>query len=168
MSLTRICRDCFTWAEPVPDQPRQKCPKCKGHRLTFHEEIRELTIAHMDCDAFYATVEKRDDPGLRDKPVIIGGGKRGVVSTACYIARLSGVHSAMPMRMAKQLCPEAIVLRGNSGIYTKYSKLVTDVISEAVPLYEKSSIDEFYIDLTGMDHFFGCYQLASELRANII
>jgi DNA polymerase-4 len=106
---------------------------------------------------------------LNNKPVLIGGtSDRGVVASCSYEARKYGVHSAMPMRMAKQLCPEAIVLRGNIGIYTKYSKMVTDLIQESVPLYEKSSIDEFYIDLTGMDKFFGCHQLASELRNRII
>ena len=129
----------------------------------------ERSIVHMDLDTFFVSCERLIDSQLNNKPVLIGGtSDRGVVASCSYEARKYGVHSAMPMRMAKQLCPEAIVLRGNSGIYTKYSKLVTDVISEAVPLYEKSSIDEFYIDLTGMDHFFGCHQLASELRAKII
>jgi DNA polymerase-4 len=128
----------------------------------------ERSIAHMDLDTFFVSCERLIDSRLNNKPVLIGGtSDRGVVASCSYEARKYGVHSAMPMRMAKQLCPEAIVLRGNSGIYTKYSKLVTDVISDAVPLYEKSSIDEFYIDLTGMDHFFGCHQLASELRAKI-
>ena len=128
----------------------------------------ERSIAHMDLDTFFVSCERLIDSQLNNKPVLIGGtSDRGVVASCSYEARKYGVHSAMPMRMAKQLCPEAIVLRGNSGIYTKYSKLVTDVISDAVPLYEKSSIDEFYIDLTGMDHFFGCHQLASELRAKI-
>jgi DNA polymerase-4 len=103
------------------------------------------------------------------KPVLIGGtSDRGVVASCSYEARTFGVHSAMPMRMAKMLCPEAIVLRGNSGIYTNFSKDVTDVIKDSVPLYEKTSIDEFYIDLTGMDKFFGCHKLASELRQRII
>jgi DNA polymerase-4 len=109
------------------------------------------------------------DSKLNNRPVLIGGtSDRYVVASCSYEARKYGVHSAMPMRMAKQLCPEAIVLRGNSRIYNKYSKLVTDVINDAVPLYEKASIDEFYIDLTGMDQFFGCHQLASELRTKII
>ena len=128
----------------------------------------ERSIVHMDLDTFFVSCERLIDSQLNNKPVLIGGtSDRGVVASCSYEARKYGVHSAMPMRMAKQLCPEAVVLRGNSGIYTKYSKLVTDVISDAVPLYEKSSIDEFYIDLTGMDHFFGCHQLASQLRAKI-
>ena len=129
----------------------------------------ERSIVHMDLDTFFVSCERLIDSRLNNKPVLIGGtSDRGVVASCSYEARKYGVHSAMPMRMAKQLCPEAIVLRGNSGIYTKYSKLVTDVINDSVPLYEKSSIDEFYIDLTGMDKFFGCHQLASELRTKII
>ena len=129
----------------------------------------ERSIVHMDLDTFFVSCERLMDSRLNGKPVLIGGiSDRGVVASCSYEARRYGVHSAMPMRMAKQLCPEAVVLRGNSGIYTKYSRQVTDVIKESVPLYEKSSIDEFYIDLTGMDRFFGCHQLASELRSKII
>lgn len=129
----------------------------------------ERAIAHMDLDTFFVSCERLIDSRLKHKPVLIGGtSDRGVVASCSYEARKFGVHSAMPMRMAKQLCPEAIVVRGNSGIYTKYSKLVTDVVAATVPLYEKSSIDEFYVDLTGMDRFFGCHQLASELRQKII
>ncbi len=129
----------------------------------------ERSIVHMDLDTFFVSCERLMDSRLEGKPVLIGGtSDRGVVASCSYEARRYGVHSAMPMRMAKQLCPEAIVLRGNSGVYTKYSRQVTDVIKDSVPLYEKSSIDEFYIDLTGMDRFFGCHQLASELRSKII
>lgn len=131
--------------------------------------IQERSIVHMDLDTFFVSCERLIDSRLNNKPVLIGGtSDRGVVASCSYEARKYGVHSAMPMRMAKQLCPEAIVLRGNTGIYTKYSKMVTDLIQESVPLYEKSSIDEFYIDLTGMDKFFGCHRLASELRNRII
>jgi len=129
----------------------------------------ERSIVHMDLDTFFVSCERLMDSSLNFKPVMIGGtSDRGVVAACSYEARKYGVHSAMPMRMAKQLCPEAIIIRGNSGIYTKYSKMVTEVINESVPLYEKSSIDEFYIDLTGMDKFYGCHQLASELRTKII
>ncbi|MGB3607227.1 DNA polymerase IV [Psychroserpens sp.] len=127
------------------------------------------SIVHMDLDTFFVSCERLLDSKLNGKPVLIGGtSDRGVVASCSYEARRFGIHSAMPMRLAKQLCPEAIVLRGNSGIYTKFSQNVTEVIKEAVPLYEKTSIDEFYIDLTGMDKFFGCHQLASELRQRII
>ncbi len=127
------------------------------------------SIVHMDLDTFFVSCERLLDSRLNGKPVLIGGtSDRGVVASCSYEARRFGIHSAMPMRMAKQLCPEAIVLRGNSGTYTKFSQNVTEVIKESVPLYEKTSIDEFYIDLTGMDKFFGCHKLASELRQRII
>lgn len=128
----------------------------------------QRSIVHMDLDTFFVSCERRKDSALNGKPILIGGtSDRGVVASCSYEARKFGVHSAMPMRMAKQLCPEAIVLRGDSGLYTEYSKEVTEVIKESVPLYEKTSIDEFYIDLTGMDKFFGCHKLASELRQRI-
>ncbi len=129
----------------------------------------ERSIVHMDLDTFFVSCERLIDGRLNNRPVLIGGtSDRGVVASCSYEARKYGVHSAMPMRLAKQLCPEAIILRGNSGTYTKYSTLVTEVIKDSVPLYEKASIDEFYIDLTGMDKFFGCYDLAKELRHKII
>lgn len=129
----------------------------------------ERAIVHMDLDTFFVSCERLLDSKLIGKPVLIGGtSDRGVVASCSYEARAFGIHSAMPMRMAKQLCPEAIILRGNSGIYSKFSNLVTDVVKESVPLYEKTSVDEFYVDLTGMDKFFGCHQLASELRQKII
>ena len=129
----------------------------------------ERSIVHMDLDTFFVSCERLLDSRLVGKPILIGGtSDRGVVASCSYEARKFGIHSAMPMRMAKQLCPEAIVLRGNSGIYSKYSNLVTDVIKDSVPLYEKTSVDEFYIDLTGMDKFFGCHKLATELRQRII
>lgn len=131
--------------------------------------LENRAIVHMDLDTFFVSCERLLDSRLIGKPVLIGGtSDRGIVASCSYETRKFGVHSAMPMRMAKQLCPEAIVLRGNSGVYTKFSQSVTDVIRESVPLYEKSSIDEFYIDLTGMDKFFGCHKLASELRHRII
>ncbi len=131
--------------------------------------LKERSIVHMDLDTFFVSCERLLDSRLVGKPVLIGGtSDRGVVASCSYEARKFGVHSAMPMRMAKMLCPEAIVLRGNSGIYSNFSRDVTDVIKEHVPLYEKTSIDEFYIDLTGTDKFFGCHKLASELRQRII
>ena len=129
----------------------------------------QRAIVHMDLDTFFVSCERLLDSRLNGRPVLIGGtSDRGVVASCSYEARKFGIHSAMPMRMAKQLCPEAIVLRGNTGIYTKFSNNVTEVIKESVPLYEKASIDEFYIDLTGMDQFFGCHKLASELRQRIM
>lgn len=130
---------------------------------------QDRSIVHMDLDTFFVSCERLLDSKLIGKPVLIGGtSDRGVVASCSYESRRFGIHSAMPMRMAKQLCPEAIVLRGNSGIYTKFSNMVTEVIKESVPLYEKASVDEFYIDLTGMDKFFGCHKLASEIRQRII
>lgn len=129
----------------------------------------QRNIVHMDLDTFFVSCERLLDSRLIGKPVLIGGtSDRGVVASCSYEARTFGIHSAMPMRMAKQLCPEAIILRGDAGTYTKFSQNVTDVIKDTVPLYEKSSIDEFYIDLTGMDKFFGCHKLASELRQRIM
>ena len=121
----------------------------------------------MDC--FFVSVSCLMDARLKGKPVLIGGSSdRGVVAACSYEARAYGIHSAMPMKNAKRLCPEAVIVRGDYEQYSKYSDMVTDIVKESVPLYEKSSIDEFYMDLTGMDRFFGCYQLASELRQRII
>ncbi len=127
------------------------------------------SIVHMDLDTFFVSCERLMDSSLNGRPVLIGGSSdRGVVAACSYEARKFGIHSAMPMRMARQLCPEAVVIRGNSGIYSKYSKMVTEIIKEEVPVYEKTSVDEFYMDLTGMDRFFGCYKLASEIRDKVI
>ncbi len=131
--------------------------------------IDNRAIVHMDLDTFFVSCERLLDRRLMGKPVLIGGtSDRGVVASCSYEARKFGVHSAMPMKMARQLCPEAIVVRGDAGTYSKFSEAVTEVIKESVPLYEKSSVDEFYIDLTGMDKFFGCEKLASELRQRIM
>lgn len=127
------------------------------------------TIVHMDLDSFFVSVERLHNSELENRPVLVGGtGSRGVVASCSYEARRFGVHSGMPMRMALQLCPEAIVIKGDSGRYSKYSDIITEIIKEDVPLFEKTSIDEFYADLSGMDRFFGCYKLATELRAKII
>jgi DNA polymerase-4 len=129
----------------------------------------ERAILHMDLDSFFVSVERLLNTELNGKPVLIGGtSDRGVVASCSYEARAFGIHSAMPMKMARNLCPEAIVIRGNSINYSKYSNLVTDIIKEEVPLYEKTSIDEFYIDLSGMERFFGSLKLASELRQKIM
>lgn len=128
----------------------------------------ENTILHLDLDTFFVSVERLYDSRLVGKPVLIGGvSDRGVVASCSYEARTYGVHSAMPMKRAKELCPDAIQIRGNAGNYTKHSEMVTEIIKEAVPLYEKTSIDEFYADLTGMDKFFSSYQMAKELRMKI-
>src|SRR5437870_929872 len=118
----------------------------------------EHTVVHMDLDSFFVSVSTLMNPKLKCKPVAIGGSsERGVVASCSYEARKFGVHSAMPIKIARRLCPELLVVRGDYEHYTKYSDTVTEIISEKVPLYEKSSIDEFYIDLTGMERFFGSY-----------
>lgn len=127
------------------------------------------SIVHMDLDTFYVSVERLMDSKLNGKPILLGGtGDRGVVASCSYEARTFGVHSGMSMKMARELCPQGIVIRGEAGVYSKYSKIVTEILKEEVPLMEKSSIDEFYLDLTGMDQFFGCYKLASHLRQRVI
>ena len=127
------------------------------------------SIIHMDLDTFFVSVERLLDSRLVGKPILIGGtSDRGVVASCSYEARLSGVHSAMPMKLAKQLCPEAIIIRGNSYNYLKYSDLVSGIVKESVPVFEKTSVDEFYCDLSGMDKFFGCYKFATELRKKVI
>ena len=126
------------------------------------------SIVHMDLDSFFVSCERLLDSRLNNRPVLIGGtSDRGVVASCSYEARAFGIHSAMPMRMARQLCPHAIVIRGNSSTYSKFSNLVTDVVKDRSPLFEKSSIDEFYIDFTGMDRFFGTLKWAIELRQAI-
>ncbi len=128
----------------------------------------DRSIVHLDLDTFFVSVERLVNSSLVGKPVLIGGtSDRGVVSSCSYEARQFGVHSAMPMKLARQLCPEAILIRGDHEQYSKYSHLVTDIISDTVPVYEKTSIDEFYVDLSGTDKFFGTYKLASELRKRI-
>ncbi len=126
-------------------------------------------IVHLDLDTFFVSCERLLDRRLKQLPVLIGGtGDRGVVASCSYETRQYGVHSGMPMKMARVLCPDAVVIRGNSGVYSKFSDMVTDIIKEGAPLFEKSSIDEFYVDVTGMDHFFGCLDWAKELRQKII
>ena len=127
------------------------------------------SILHMDLDAFFVSVECLRDNRLKNKPLIIGGkNNRGVVAACSYETRKFGVHSAMPMKLALQLCPDAIVISGDAEAYSKHSKIVTEVIREKAPLFEKSSIDEFYLDLSGMDKFFGCYKWSGELRQKIM
>ncbi len=125
-------------------------------------------VLHLDLDAFFVSVEQLRNSALKGKPVIIGGSGRSVVASCSYEARAYGVHSAMPVKMALQRCPDAIVIRGDMEAYTQYSGLITEIIAEDAPLYEKASIDEFYLDLTGMDQYFGCWQWSEMLRQKII
>src|ERR1041385_7723333 len=124
-------------------------------------------IAHFDLDSFFVSVEILNDPSLRGKPVLVGGSDRGVVAACSYEARKFGIHSAMPMKQAKKLCPQAIVVSGMRGEYSRYSRWVTDIIHSKVPSFEKASIDEFYIDLTGMDKFFGCRKFSDALKTKV-
>ncbi|MFN3664066.1 DNA polymerase IV [Yoonia sp.] len=142
--MPALCRDCLTTFDS-----ESRCPACRSPRVTRHPELFDLSIAHMDCDAFYASVEKHDNPDLADKPVIIGGGKRGVVSTACYLARIKGVKSAMPMFQALKLCPEAVVIKPRFDAYTKASRAIRAMMDELTPLVEPLSLDEAFMDLRG-------------------
>ncbi len=146
-----FCRDCLA---DVP-APATRCPACRSPRLVRHPELDRLTIAHIDCDAFYATIEKRDDPSLRDKPLIVGGGKRGVVATACYIARTFGVRSAMPMFEAKRRCPQAVVIKPNMAKYAAVGREVRQAMRALTPLVEPLSIDEAFLDLAGTARLHG-------------
>jgi len=148
--MPALCRDCLTQFDAGA-----RCPACGRPRIIAHPELFDLSIAHMDCDAFYASVEKRDSPDLRDKPVIIGGGKRGVVSTACYIARIKGVKSAMPMFQALKLCPEAVVVRGRMEVYVQVSRQIREMMEELTPAIEPLSLDEAFLDLTGTQKLHG-------------
>src|SRR6185436_7251201 len=145
-----FCRDCGARQAPGA-ATAVRCAKCRSPRLVRHSELFGLTIAHIDCDAFYAAIEKRDNPAIRDRPLIIGGATRGVVSTCCYIARISGVRSAMPMFKARKLCPDAIVLPPNMAKYQKAGKEVRALMLELTPLVEPLSIDEAFLDLTGTE-----------------
>jgi len=149
--MPALCRDCLTTFETAP----KRCSQCGLPRITVHPELFTLSIAHMDCDAFYASVEKRDNPELASKPVIIGGGQRGVVSTACYVARVRGVKSAMPMFQALKLCPEAVVVRPRMEEYVKASKAIRAMMQDLTPAIEPLSLDEAFMDMTGTNKLHG-------------
>ncbi|WP_404381593.1 DNA polymerase IV [Caenispirillum salinarum] len=146
-----LCRTCLTEIPAAVDA----CPACGGTRLARHPELFSLTFAHVDCDAFYASIEKRDRPELRDKPLLIGGGQRGVVATACYIARRFGPHSAMPMYKALRLCPDAVVLRPDMPKYAAVSRQIRGIFETYTPLVEFLSLDEAFLDLSGCEDLFG-------------
>lgn len=145
--MSWLCRDCFTTADTPP--ARGSCPACGSPRGIAHEELDQLSLAHVDCDAFYAAVEKRDNPDLADKPLIIGGGTRGVVSTACYVARIHGVRSAMPMFKALKACPDAVVMKPDMQKYVAVSREIRTLMLDLTPLVEPLSIDEAFLDMTG-------------------
>ena len=151
MAPLAFCRDCL--AETRAGAMR--CHACGSPRIARHDELGTLAIAHIDCDAFYAAIEKRDDPSLADRPVIVGGGRRGVVSTCCYIARIHGVRSAMPMFKALKLCPEAVVIKPDMEKYVRVGRQVRQAMRDLTPLVEPLSIDEAFLDLTGTDRLHG-------------
>jgi len=147
MAESALCRDCLhVWAPPDP-----RCPACRGPRILAHAELATLAVAHLDADAFYASVEKRENPALRDRPLIVGGGRRGVVATACYVARLSGVRSAMPMFQALKLCPDAVVVPPRMSLYVEVSRALRAMMLDLTPLVEPLSLDEAFLDLSGTE-----------------
>jgi DNA polymerase-4 len=148
--MPALCRDCLTRFDAGA-----RCPACRSPRVLAHAELDSLSIAHMDCDAFYASVEKRDNPALRDLPVIVGGGTRGVVSTCCYLARIKGVRSAMPMFQALKLCPEATVVKPRMSAYVEASRAIRAMMEALTPAIEPLSLDEAFLDLTGTERLHG-------------
>ncbi len=148
--MPALCRSCLTVFESG-----NRCPSCRGPRIVSHPELLTLSIAHMDCDAFYASVEKRENPDLADKPVIIGGGRRGVVSTACYVARIRGVRSAMPMFQALKLCPDAVVIPPRMALYVEVSRAIRAMMEELTPAIQPLSLDEAFLDLSGTERLHG-------------
>lgn len=146
-----FCRDCL---EDAAEDAR-RCPRCGSPRLLRHPALERLAVAHIDCDAFYCTIEKRDNPALLDRPVIVGGGRRGVVAAACYVARTYGIHSAMPMFKARALCPDAVVVRPDMAKYVRVGREVRRAMLALTPLVEPLSIDEAFLDMTGTDRVHG-------------
>lgn len=168
--MTAFCRDCLSDTA----FNTRRCAACGGHRILAHAELDTLAIAHLDCDAFYAAIEKRDDPSLRDKPLLVGGGaRRGVVSTACYVARQFGVRSAMPMFMALKKCPDAVVIRPNFAKYSEASRAVRSAMRDLTPQVEPLSLDEAYLDLSGTERLHGrtpaksMAALATDIERNV-
>lgn len=152
VSVRAICRDCMWTGD---DAGTARCPSCGSRRVIAHAELDRLSIAHLDCDAFYASVEKRDRPELRDRPVIVGGGVRGVVSTACYVARLHGVGSAMPMFKALKACPDAVVIKPDFRKYVAESERILGELAALTPLIQPLSLDEAWADLSGTERLNG-------------
>ncbi|WP_416536736.1 MULTISPECIES: DNA polymerase IV [unclassified Phaeobacter] len=154
-----LCRECLSYGVLKPKNGQtpnpKRCPSCQSPRIKAHTELFSLSIAHMDCDAFYASVEKRDNPELADKPVVIGGGRRGVVSTACYVARIRGVRSAMPMFQALKLCPDAVVIKPRMNVYVEVSRQIRAMMDELTPDVEPLSLDEAFMDLSGTQRLHG-------------
>ncbi|PIW25774.1 MAG: DNA polymerase IV, partial [Rhodospirillales bacterium CG15_BIG_FIL_POST_REV_8_21_14_020_66_15] len=149
--MTTVCRDCAAVWQPPSGSAPGRCPECGGRRLFSHAELAALALAHIDCDAFYASVEKRDNPAIAGRPVIVGGGRRGVVAAGCYIARISGVRSAMPMFQALKRCPKAVVIRPDMEKYRRVGAQIRAMMQDLTPLVEPLSIDEAFLDLSGTE-----------------
>ncbi|MCI4645635.1 MAG: DNA polymerase IV [Hyphomonadaceae bacterium] len=149
--MANLCRSCAA----LSVEPLQHCRDCGSARLVSHPDLANLSIAHLDCDAFFAAIEKRDAPELKSKPVIVGGGKRGVVATCCYIARLHGVRSAMPMFKALKACPDAVVVKPNGAKYSEAARQIRAKMDALTPLVQAVSIDEAYMDLSGTTSLHG-------------
>jgi DNA polymerase-4 len=167
MTSTAFCRDCFWKGEAAP--ANRRCPACASPRIVAHPELARLSIAHMDCDAFYASVEKRDRPELANLPVIVGGGVRGVVTTACYIARTYGPRSAMPMFKARALCPQAVVIKPDFAKYRRESRRIMEKLHRLTPLVQPLSLDEAWMDLSGTEALHGGFPalVLARLQAEI-
>lgn len=157
--MSALCRDCLTAWDGTG-----RCPACRSPRRVEHPELNRLAIAHLDCDAFYAAVEKRDNPSLADRPLIVGGGHRGVVSTACYLARIKGVRSAMPMFKALKLCPDAVVVPPRMSRYAEVSRAIRAMMLDLTPLVEPLSLDEAFLDLSGTERLHGAKPAAVLVR----
>jgi DNA polymerase-4 len=150
---TALCRDCLSLFAEKPGGGR--CPDCQSPRVVAHPELASLSVAHLDCDAFYASVEKRDNPALADRPVIVGGGRRGVVAACCYVARIYGVRSAMPMFKALERCPDATVIKPDMNRYRADGHRIREMMAATTPLVEPISIDEAFLDLSGTERLHG-------------
>ena len=163
-STTTLCRDCLRLGQGAA----RRCAACGSPRQVAHPELTRLAIAHLDCDAFYASVEKRDRPELADRPVIVGGGVRGVATTCCYIARTYGVRSAMPMFKALKLCPDAVVIKPDFAKYKAASRMIMEKLRALTPLVQPLSLDEAWLDLSGTERLNGgppAWQLARVQQA---
>ena len=160
--LIHICRECLKkWDSK---KILSKCNFCQSNNVYFHREFNELSIAHLDCDSFYAAVEKRDNKTLKYKPVAVGGTERGVVAAACYVARKYGIKSAMPTFKAKQLCPDLVIIKPRMEHYIKISKQIRLIMDDATPAVEPVSIDEAFLDLSGTEKLHKCIPAISMLK----
>lgn len=159
-NMPSLCRDC----DHTVSDPAEVCPSCGSYRMVSHPALETLSIAHIDCDAFFAAIEKRDNPELKDKPVIVGGGKRGVVATCCYLARLNGVRSAMPMFKALKACPEAVVVKPRREAYSEASRQIRSKFEALTPRVQMLSVDEGFLDLSGTQRLTGAFPALSLAR----